>query len=89
MATNSSVNVTSTSTEIVPANSGRQVLILQNTGGSDIYLSFGAAATTWNGMLLSNGSILTLSDEIDLELLTEGLNGITSSWTSTLLLIYK
>ena len=89
MAINTSIAVGTTNTVILLANSWREALVLQNQGTSDAFIAFGEPAVLNKGHLLEVGSTLTLSDDLDIELMHEWINGIVASWTTTLLLIYK
>jgi hypothetical protein len=55
--------VTSSSSQILAANTSRKYLQIQNTGNYNSYLNFGAAATTAN-LILPAGSTLTLDTVI-------------------------
>ncbi|WP_312129343.1 hypothetical protein [Diaphorobacter nitroreducens] len=54
--TNAAVNVTNASAQIKPANAGRQYMMVQNKdAAASVWLSFGAAATTANGIKIGPG----------------------------------
>ena len=59
----SSSSATSSSSQILPSNSSRKYLQIQNTGTYNSYLNFGAPATTSN-LILPAGSTLTLDTVI-------------------------
>lgn len=74
--------IATTEAAILPANSRRKWASISNTGGQDVFLSFGAAAQSGKGIYLkaSGGSI-----QINRDNLFRGeIRAVTTSSTSTL-----
>lgn len=46
------VDVSTSAVEVLPANSGRTYLIIQNLGASNIYLNFSGTAVAGEGLML-------------------------------------
>jgi hypothetical protein len=52
---NAGYSVGTESQQIVPANSGRNYLLIQNKSAGDIYVSFGSGADNFNGIVIASG----------------------------------
>jgi hypothetical protein len=70
---------TTSSGQIVPANSVRKFIMIQNKDTTlDVYLGFGVTATVANGFLLKAGATLTL----DAAVVTNAINSICPNGTN-------
>lgn len=71
--TNTQATVTNTSAQLVAANASRSYLLIQNKDATgNIYVTFGAAATVANGLLIPPGG----SYELNCNILTAQVNAI-------------
>ena len=52
---NSGHSIQTESQQVLPANGGRNYLLIQNNSGADIRASFGNKADLFNGVLISSG----------------------------------
>lgn len=68
------VNVLTTSSVILAGRSGRRYLLIQNTGGGDVWLNFGAAAVMATSIKLAVGSSIEFVQYVP----TNDIHGITS-----------
>jgi hypothetical protein len=91
MATNTSVTVGSSSTQVLPANWWREQVFLQNDSNEDIYISFWESAVLNKWMLLSKDwkSGVNLEQLEDKTLLRQQINAICVSGSKNLLVIYS
>ncbi len=80
-----SVSVTTSSTEIVAANTARKWLVLTNIGNRDVYVAVGQTALSLKGALLGKGGgSVSLGAEM---MTTEAINGITSAGSATVMIL--
>ena len=52
---NSGSSVDTTSQQLLPANGGRNYLLIQNKSAVDVYVSFGGKADVYNGIIIAAG----------------------------------
>jgi hypothetical protein len=83
-ATNSTEEVTTSSTSLLEANDGRLGFVVTNNGATDVYITFGETATTSNGHLLASGD--SFSDLAIGFMYPGAINAITASGTSDLVI---
>ena len=79
------VTVTSSSTEIVAANTARKWLVLTNIGNGDVYVAVGQTALSHKGALLGKGGG-SVSLGVDM-ITTEAINGITSAGSAIVMIL--
>jgi len=72
------VSVGNTSTTILAANASRRFLWITNTGTNDIYINFGAAATTSKHLIKASGGTVLFDQTVP----TQAVYGITASGSS-------
>lgn len=78
-----STTVTTSTTEIVPANNSRNFIYLTNVGANDVFIAFDKPAQINKGVLLgSNNGSLTLDKESNV---LGPINGITASGSSAVI----
>lgn len=81
--THTAVTIGNTSTSVVASNATRKYLLLQNISDEDIFIKFGAAAVSNEGILIpaNNGSYILEGKIIS----DQAVNGICASGSKTLL----
>lgn len=82
--TPTSVSVTTSSTELLAANTNRKWCVLTNVGNKDVFLAIDATALVNKGILLGKGGG---SIQMGADIMSTGaLNGITASGTASVLI---
>ena len=77
------VSVTTSSTEILAANTARKWCFLTNIGNKDVWIAIGQTAVGSRGLLLrKQGGSLALTAQL---MSTEAINGITSAGTGSMI----
>lgn len=81
----SNVSVTTSSTEIIDANTKRKWCVLTNIGNQDVFIAAGQTALVDKGALLGKrgGSIILDASNMT----TEAINGIVSGGSSTVMIL--
>jgi len=82
--TDTDVNVTTSTTKILDANTNRRYIALVNTGDSDIRIRFNQSATTGTGVQIKSGGGSVVFDNV---VPTAQLNGISESATTAISVI--
>ena len=78
-----STSVTTSTTEIVAANTNRAFIIMTNTGTTDVFIGIDVAAALDTGILVSKNGGTFIMDSTALS--TGAINGITSTGTAIVL----
>ena len=78
------VTITNVSTQIVPFNKKRKVLLLSNQGSRDVFVSIGSAAEVDKGLFMEkNGGTLKFDQ---LSMTNDAVFGITTAGSSVVLI---
>lgn len=78
-----SVTVTTTSTEILPANENRKWAIITNKGNVDVFIAIGQTALLDRGMVLGrSGGSITLDEDL---MSIEAVNGIVQAGSAVVI----
>lgn len=87
--THTAVNVTTTTGEVLAANSARKYAMLINDSDTTLYLKIGAAAVANQGIRLNaNGGSYEISDRIG-NLFLDAINGIHAGTGNKVILIME